>query len=255
MIKIDEFIQRAKSLEANYNKIIAKPQENMTPFERMVLHEIGTKANAIMGFYHLLEEGDISNKEFETKYLAKMINPLRLSEKIINLAEIKSFKKSNLFSENEISAKVALKELIKPKEGYLKKNNIQIKFIGNDGETNIKPSVLYSLLGTLVGNALKFTIPDSQINLFVRTYKDNFLMEIENYHDSTKPQRLDIGLGKGLGKEFSDRIIKTLNGKITQYDKPFFMSHDTEKNFYGVRIKIPKANSRLENLIDEDEEN
>jgi len=76
---------------------------------------------------------------------------------------------------------------------------------------------------------------------------------MENYHDSGKPRRTDIGLGQGLGKEFSDRVISTLKGEIEKTSKPFYMPYEEGKDFYGVRFKIPNANSRLENLVDEEE--
>ncbi len=253
MINTDEFKQRAKALEEKYNRIVAKPYDSRNKFEGMVIHEIGTKANSAIGFYNLLEDGSISNEEFEAKYLPHLVKNLQISERIIDLASIKSFKKSNLFSDEETSSKAVLKELVSSEADYLEKNNIQVKFIGNDGETNLKPSVLYSLFGTLLGNAIKFTVPDSQINIFVRTYKDKFTLEMENYHDAGKPRRTDIGLGKGLGKEFSEKIIKALDGTVEKTDKPFFMPYLEGKDFYGVRFKIPNANSRLENIVDEDD--
>lgn len=253
MIKIDEFIERAKKLETKYNRIIAKPEAKRTPFEAMVLHEIRNKASAPIGFYDLLRDGTITEEELRDKYLPLLVRPLNISEHVIDLAEIKSFKRKNLLSETETNAKTVLKELVEAESDYLQQNNIQVKFIGNDGETNIKPAVLYSLLGTLFGNAIKFTVPNSQINLFIRTYKEDFTLEMENYHDAGKPRRSDIGLGQGLGKEFSDKVIKAMNGQVEKTDKPFYMSYEEGKDFYGVRFKIPNANSRLENLVDEEE--
>ena len=256
MITRDDFIYRAKNLETKYNKIIRKPETSRNQSEEMVLHEIKTKLSSILGFYELLKESHDYDENFE-KALPKLTKSLDLSEKIIGLADIKPhkehYKRKDLLSGTETSARTVLKELVKSEEDYLEKNNIQVKFIGNDGETNLKPAVLYSLLGTLFGNAIKFTVPNSQINLFVRTYKDNFTLEMENYHDANKPRRADIGLGKGLGKEFSEKIIKALNGKVEKTDKPFFMLDNSEKDFYGIRFQIPKVNARLENIVEEDD--
>jgi len=256
MITRDEFIYRAKNLETKYNKIIRKPETSRNQSEAMVLHEIKNKLSSILGFYELLKESHDYDENFEAA-LPKLTKSLNLSEKIIDLASIKlykgSYKKSDLLSNKETNAKTVLKELIDAEADYLCKNNIQVKFIGNDGETNIHPAVLYSLLGTLFGNAVKFTIPDSQINLFVRTYKDNFILEMENYHDAGKSKRKDIGLGQGLGKKFSDNVIKALRGKVEKTSKPFFMLNNPEKDFYGIRFQIPNANARLEEIVEEEE--
>jgi len=98
MIKIDEFLERAKKLEERYNRIIEKPEEKRTKFEAMVLHEVGNKVSGPIGFYDLFKEGTITEEALRDKYLPLLIRPLNISEHVIDLAEIKSFKKNSLLS-------------------------------------------------------------------------------------------------------------------------------------------------------------
>lgn len=245
MITKDEFIQRTEKLKKAYSNLESKPLEKRTEFDKMINHEIGNKLSSLFGFYELLQGGALSEEDFNEKYASKLEKTLNLTEKTIDLEKIKRFTRKQLMSEQEYSAKKIVKEMIEENNDYFERNNIQVKLVGNGGETNIKESVLYTALGTLFQNTLKFAPPNSQIAYYTRTYKDNFCFGTENYSDQGKVF-YHTGLGQGLGTDFVNKMTKSLGGEEIRTDKPLFISENPDNSFYGTLIKIPNIRLGLE---------
>jgi signal transduction histidine kinase len=202
-------------------------------FLSIVSHELLTPLHSILGFSELiLTEGSISEKYL--KYIKEIRNGgVRLKELINNLLLYTQIS-ANLYEKDIQDIDVAnqiqdIKDILSDKLSM--KNIILNTEVENGLILQINPDIFNEIMFKTIGNAIKFSKPNSSITVSAYTKGDLLVMKVSDFgigisdevrdsifklftqaRDSYKNRPYE---GLGLGLALVQRLVQHINGNIT----------------------------------------
>lgn len=181
-------------------------------FISTVSHELRTPLTSISGALSITTEGVVGELPDEALELLRVAlkNSNRLTYLINDLLDIEKLTSNNMqFDMQKCDVNTQIKDAIISNKSYAKQYNIELKADLPDDKITINVDIqrLQQVLSNLISNAVKFSKPNSQVNIKVKLMNDTVRIEI-------------IDKGRGIPKEFHNRIFQ----RFSQAD-----SSDTRK--------------------------
>jgi signal transduction histidine kinase len=188
--------QQAKEIFIK-NKQLENAMDDKTALLHVLLHDITTPVQLIM-----LNQKQLLSDDLKTRMDAST-NIKKYTENIVGI--LKNIRKVEALKSGKISLalgpvvlKEAILDTIELFEEKLEKKNITVNFkqLINDNATIVceRHSFVYSVLGNILSNAIKFSKNDSTIN--INTFEEN-----DNYHIEV------VDRGIGIPKKILDNLF------------------------------------------------
>lgn len=196
----------------------------------MAAHDLRNPLGNIFNYCDFLEETEINEeqKEFitEIKYLSKFM--LNLVSDMLTVSSIES---GHIKLNNEVfDITLLLNNIIKRQKLIANKKNIRIEFNFNEQVIiNSDKNKLEQVFTNLISNAIKFSYPDTVINILVSNLEKSILVEVRDQGQGIPPEEQNLLFkpfqktsakstagepSTGLGLYIVKRIIEASNGKI-----------------------------------------
>lgn len=216
----------------NFNKMVAEIQSVQSMRNEMVdflSHELKTPISSVSGFAKLLQEKNLSpekRQEYltiiikESERLASLTNNFLLLSKI-DSQQIVSHKKTFSLNAQLAECAICLENQWASKNIDLSADLIDIEFEGD-------PELTESLWMNLLGNAIKFTPKNGEINLRMQTEGAWVIVKISDtgigmkkevrehiFDKFYQAQGAQSQQGHGLGLSIVKRIVELCEGTIT----------------------------------------
>jgi len=219
-------LEREKTIAQNATKAKSQFLANMS-------HEIRTPMNGLIGISHLLFKTELNEKQ--KNYLEKIDDSARSLLGIIN--DILDFSKIEAgkmkIEKVEFNLRETIEKVISPLEIIANQKNITISvdYANDVGSYFIGDSLRISqILTNLIGNAIKFTPKDGNINIYITKADDSryrFKIQDSGIGLSEKEQKKLFKLfsqadgsttrkygGTGLGLAISKQLVELMGGNI-----------------------------------------
>lgn len=226
-----ELIERVKThitIVKQRNALINTNQAKDRLFS-IIGHDLKNPVSNIYGFIKLLKENyDSFSDEKKKQYISFLFDSarqnLQLLEELLEWSRTQTNTKP--FQPAAVNIKTLIQKVIQGMENTAVKKDIAIKpTIRYDGDVYVDINMIRTVLRNLIGNAIKFSHPHSQIKVFVSAIDDTYiqvdvidhgvgiseknrekLFQIDQ-HVSTSGTNQEKGTGLGLilCKEFIDR--------------------------------------------------
>jgi signal transduction histidine kinase len=196
----------------------------------MAAHDLRNPLGNIFNYCDFLEETDITEeqKEFiaEIKYLSKFM--LNLVSDMLTVSSIES---GHIKLNNEVfDITLLLNNIIKRQKLIANKKNIRIEFNFNEQVIiNSDKNKLDQVFTNLISNAIKFSYPNTVINILVSNLEKSILVEVRDQGQGIPPEEQELLFkpfqktsakstagepSTGLGLYIVKRIIEASKGKI-----------------------------------------
>ncbi len=239
-------LEEVEKLKKDYNhlkKESAYKEKMGTLLRQMVPHEIKNPLNNIKGYVSLLDfQGEEMSFEQKKEWYDILDKEADKISDISNILLLSGYSKEDLekdpkfFSLENMAlsyAHTANAELIGEKIGlnvkYNRPYNKDLEVLSNEG-------LFKTIWGTLFGNAVNFAPENTKIKQGIRFNRENLEIIVENKHKNHNQQRKSFGMGKGLGLEFTERMVGTLKGTVKTYDKPIIPQTYDVSQYFGHKI-------------------
>ncbi len=187
------------------NKKIKENEKLQNEFVANVSHDLRTPLNSIIGFSEVLSNkifGDLTPKQSE--YIEDIrlsgIRLLGIINEILDISKISSHTiKLNL---SDVDLNLAINEVCNILAPAINKKQIQI--IKETQNVTLKADYIkiQQILFNLVGNAIKFSSPQSKIEISTQKNKNNAIIKIKDY---------GIGIDKKYHKKIFDKFYQVEN--------------------------------------------
>lgn len=223
------------SLVIIFSKLVTKPilegYQERKEFISNINHEIKTPLAIIKGTNEIIE---LEYKKSEwTKIIDEQTNKMdELLKKALFISKMDEDKLS--LNKVEFNYSEVIKEVVSPFEVLAIKDNKKIIL---DIEDNIniigEESLMGELVSILVDNAIKYSIPSSDIKVSLNKHSKNIILKVRNNVSNTNIgehnylferyyRNEDLANNKhgyGIGLSMANTIVKLHNGKIKCYSK------------------------------------
>lgn len=190
-------------------------QQKQRMFEN-VSHEFRTPLTIILGTLEKLRGGEQSKEREAIKLQSDRL--LMLVDDLLNLTEIRHLEQS--VERCDISYQVNL--TVAGFESLASANNLRLLVNQNDTSVvaQVRKGALALLLNNLIGNAIKYSVKNSDILINLNAKQSTLTLEVINHSfdfDSARAKsrfaRAHDGVsGSGLGLDIVDEIVSALNG-------------------------------------------
>jgi len=240
-------LQQANDSLLLANKKISRLDKAKNDFLFLINHELRTPLNGILGFASMLE-----NASHETKRASfvKMINKsaqrlLKISEIALLITSLRADNYKTLIQPAKLYA--ILLEVTTSLKNQIEANNVKVEINNEFEKLEVKTDrkLIFNCLQIVLGNAVKFTAPNSTVTISVDIDGDfakititdqgiGFDQDVLNasfdYFTTANISHHSKGLGLGLST--AKLIMDTLSGEINLFNK--------ENNSGAVaELKIP----------------
>ena len=222
-------------------------QEHMREFIGDASHELKTPLTIIKGYFELLERNiDDSNKakSYNSRIRSEIIRMQNIINDLLLIAELDEFKTT---SESVTPISSLIEEQILDLQNLQSDRELTVRV---DQSLNVQVPEFYvnQLLSNLFSNVIRYTPPDSKVEIFLGHNFDRVRLEIEDsgpglpemyYSDGIQAfKRFDKSRsresgGSGLGMTIVHKIVDSYGGSVK-----------LDKSKYGglkVVIELPKA--------------
>lgn len=229
--KINSELEAEKMALSATKKLAETSDRLKTTFLQNISHEIRTPLNGIMGFLHLLEDFENTEKEERNLYIGEVKKSTgRLVKVISDVLELSLIESGNIVLRNKpIDLFSFLSSIVEHYEIYAKSKGIQLesKCLSN-GESlffHSDPIKLKLILSHLIDNAIKFT-SKGKVTIWCKEERDHFLMGIKDtgigISEANRPyifdrfwqaeafQKTFFG-GNGMGLPIVEGLSKAMN--------------------------------------------
>lgn len=248
------------------NKRLKKILEETNIQKRMLVHELKTPLNGIMGFAQLLRDNKYENEE-DKKICFEIIN--KSADIMSDLTEILYLEGLSKEAIKEKSSPLILENIAKD-HAIINNKLMQDEKIGlhlkYNQQTYHRPIEMYAnkavmntIWGTLFSNSLDWAPPLSNITQVFRINKADSL-EIIMENEYAEKRLRQNGLGEGLGTPFVKKIVETMGGCFSIYETTSQIRKDYDTDLwwgykkgrdlqedtkiYGVKVVIPMSELR-----------
>lgn len=208
-------------------------------------HELKTPLTSIIGYSELLDTDMAKTryKEFVGRIKTEAENMAGLINDILMISRLEA----GIIQEekSKIQLKPMLEEIIKVYEPDILRDNIDLKFKGENIVVDGVYSGYYQLFNNLISNAVKYNMPDGRIFIDCEKRQNKLVFSVKNTGASIPPEyekrvferffRVDKGRckkikGTGLGLAIVKHITDALNGSITL---------ENQEDMTVFRVEIP----------------
>lgn len=187
------------------NKKIKENEKLQNEFVANVSHDLRTPLNSIIGFSEVLSNkifGDLTPKQSE--YIEDIrlsgIRLLGIINEILDISKISSHTiKLNL---SDVDLNLAINEVCNILAPAINKKQIQILKETQNVTLKADYIKIQQILFNLVGNAIKFSSPQSKIEISTQKNKNNAIIKIKDY---------GIGIDKKYHKKIFDKFYQVEN--------------------------------------------
>ncbi len=220
------------------NKKIKENEKLQNEFVANISHDLRTPLNSIIGFSEVLSNkifGELTPKQSE--YIEDIrlsgIRLLGMINEILDISKISSHTiKLNL---SDVDLNLAIDEVCNILAPAINKKQIQIAKETQDITLKADYIKIQQILFNLLGNAIKFSNPQSTIEITTQTNKNNAVIKIKDhgigidkkYHKKIfdKFYQVENALSKteastGLGLTITKEFVKLHHGKIELESSP-----------------------------------
>lgn len=210
------------------NEKLIQTEKIRTEFLANVSHELRTPLNAIIGFSTALKDemlGQLNEKQksYANKILSSAIHLTGLINDILDMTKIEAG--AATLNLKKVSPVFAINEVINTLEPLLFEKSLVIKkdFMFQ-GEILLDYTKFMQIIYNILGNAIKFSHPDSEIIISTQKQKDKVLIKIKDF-------------GVGIEKKYQKKI----------FDKFFQLENIYSKNYLsgGLGLTITSEFVRL----------
>ncbi len=208
-----------RDLTNTFNKLANELQNTellRSDFINNFSHEFKTPIVSITGFAKLLKKGNLTEEETEQYLTAIEEEAMRLSymaTNVLNLTKIENT--SLLYDVDSYNISEQIRSCILLLESKWSKRNIEFALELDEYTIRANEELLKQVFINLIDNAIKFSFPNSKIDISATMENDAFSFSITNY-----------------GYEISKEAQKKIFNKFYQADE----SHSTEGNGIGLAI-------------------
>lgn len=195
-----------------------------------VSHDLRTPLIAIMGSASMLTE---MGSDLDTHIISKLANKIyheseQLSRLINNLLQITYLEAESIkLQEQHGSLKDVINRALKSLNRELGKKPVHLKIADDLPEIFFDPVLLEQVFENLIDNAIKFTTPDSPLEISAFAENNRVIVKVEDYGPGITPDEVDklfekfyrgrsltSERGLGLGLALCHSIIKAHGGDI-----------------------------------------
>ncbi len=216
-----------KELKEKNEKLI-QTEKIRTEFLANVSHELRTPLNAIIGFSTALKDempGKLNEKQksYANKILSSAIHLTGLINDILDMTKIEAG--ATTLNLKKVSPVFAINEVINTLEPLLSEKSLVIKKnFKFQGEILLDYTKFMQIIYNILGNAIKFSHPNSEIIISTQKQKDKILIKIKDF-------------GVGIAKKYQKKI----------FDKFFQLENIYSKNYLsgGLGLTITSEFVRL----------
>lgn len=210
------------------NEKLIQTEKIRTEFLANVSHELRTPLNAIIGFSTALKDemlGELNEKQksYANKILSSAIHLTGLINDILDMTKIEAG--AATLNLKKVSPVFAINEVINTLEPLLSEKSLVIKknFKFQD-EILLDYTKFMQIVYNILGNAIKFSHPNSEIIISTQKQKDKILIKIKDF-------------GVGIEKKYQKKI----------FDKFFQLENIYSKNYLsgGLGLTITSEFVRL----------
>jgi hypothetical protein len=230
MEAMEKLIKDIKKTKEIYLEVEKRYEETKDFMDHVYLHESRNSIEGLNQLYTMFKEGILSEEDL-IDAIPNIQKQIKMQKEIDKIPQL-----HGLCEEKLRTGQSNLKEIFNIyKEGFEFSENISANISGFIGYVNLNPIAMSTLISMNYGDAVKWIPEEKLIYANFSKNKNNLEIKIENEtHDS--PIR-NIGLGKKLGTEYTNKLIETLGGKIEIYQTPTLFK--TENKSYGKKFTIP----------------
>lgn len=231
---ISKHLNKKEALLENANKDLTLANEEKSRYILQVTHELRTPLAAIQGYLKVALEGYIGPVEGKLKEMLQNINNrasnmLEMVNELLDLAYLKRPEKNNLEKElcnlkNQVNRALHLFQNELTRENM----NVQTK-IDDNTEALVNIEQFHILLTNIISNAIRYSGPESRIEIEALESNKNLLIKIKDYGIGIPDNDIKnifqeyfraqnainkVKNGTGLGLAIVQNIIEKHNGKI-----------------------------------------
>lgn len=218
-------------LTHNFNKMVKDLNSIeclQKDFINNISHEIKTPISSIQGFAKLLEADDLSKEE--RKEYAEIIKEesnrlLYLSTNILKLAKLEN--QERIMNKTKFNIAEQIRRTISVLEPKWKEKNINFNVNLKELEFLGEKDLIYQVWMNIIENSIKFSKPNGQIDIKMKTENEKIIVEIKDYGIGMKEEetkkifdrfyqidKSHTKPGAGLGMTITKRIVELSGGKI-----------------------------------------
>jgi signal transduction histidine kinase len=238
--------ERKIKLEKEINTQLQKSNDQKDRLFSVISHDLRSPFTALLGYVDIIiEEFDTLSKDEMKEMLLSLrnssTNTFSLLEKILNWTRVQLDKV--YVEKKHTNIDLLLINVIEKLNDMIGRKNIKIKFNSDSIETEIDKSSYEIVARNILTNAVKFSYPNSEINIDLYKEHEKIILSIRDYGTGIKPELLnrlmnnqlhesnygtDGEKGTGIGFELIYEYAKYNNGKIEIVSK---VNEGTTVNF------------------------
>ncbi len=231
-VKIEEvYNNETKTLISNFNLMVEELRKSeilKSDFITNVSHEFKTPLSSIQGYATLLQDENLS-KEYKEKYTNYIIDSTQnLNELVSNILKISKIDNQKIVIEPTIFyLDEQIRESILNLEKEWNMKNIELDIELAEIEIKTDKALLINVWNNLIGNAIKYSMANSKIEIKSYKKEENIVVIIKDYGKGIKEENIPYifnkfyqeesshgGEGNGLGLALVKGILDLIGGKI-----------------------------------------
>jgi len=224
--------ERKIKLEKEINTQLQKANNQKDRLFSVISHDLRSPFTALLGYVDIIiEEFDTLSKDEMKEMLLSLRNSSKntfsLLEKILNWTRIQLDKV--YVEKKQTNIDLLLLNVIEKLNDMIDRKNIKIIYNSDSIETEIDKSSYEIVARNILTNAVKFSYPNSDINIDLYKEQEKIILSIRDYGTGIKPELLNRLMnnqlhesnygtegekGTGIGFELIYEYAKYNNGKI-----------------------------------------
>ena len=231
--KYSFLLEKEKEVVEEQNEELKVLNNTKNKFFSIISHDLKNPFNIVMGFSEILNDSYDSYSDKERKhYISEINNSSTIVYNLLdNLLQWSSIQINGISIKKEpVNLKKIINEIISTQELNAKAKNIKItSFISEDIVIEIDKYSVYTVIGNLIGNAVKFSFEKNEIIVNADIQDNQIVISVKDFgvgmqkNIADKLFRIDENLstlgtknekGNGLGLVLCKEIAEQNNGEI-----------------------------------------
>ncbi len=207
-----------------------KLENKKLEFMSIVSHELKTPITVLKGYIQILQQRLSKEKNSYTRFLSEINNQInKLTEQINELHDINKIQ-MNMFKINkkEFDIVSTIKRVVDEAKPFTEGHVIKLKTVYKRLKINADEPRLEQVLLNLITNAIKYSKPDSKINIYISKQNELLKVTVEDFGKGIPEDDIEKVFtkfyqaednseqreGLGLGLYIASQIINKHNGEV-----------------------------------------
>lgn len=243
-------------LTNNFN-LMVKDLDNIEELQKdfmdNVSHEIKTPISSIQGFAKMLERDDLTKekrKEYSQIIIEESSRLLNLSNNMLKLSKLEH--QNKILNKTQINISEQIRKVIVLLEKKWSEKNITFNVDMEEKYFEGDEELMFQVWTNLIDNSIKFSNPNSDIDISLKEDTNWLLVEIKDYGKGMKEEEIKKVFNKfyqidkshssegfGLGLPITKRIIELSDGQLE------IKSKENKGTTIIVKLPIYKSNNKI----------